>query len=116
MKRFLTITIERDWQAALRSAGQRANAATYQGEMLNFETPEQFFGRLSEKRWALVRLLQGKGELAVRELARQLGRDVKRVHDDVATLTELGLLERTEAGGVLCPFADVHVDMHLLAA
>lgn len=116
MKRFLTITIEHDWQAALRSAGQLSQSSAYQGETLNFENPEQFFGRLSDKRWALIRLLQGKGELGVRELARQLGRDVKRVHEDVATLTELGLLERTQAGGVVCPFEDVHVDMHLQAA
>ena len=43
----------------------------------------------------------------------QSGRDVKRVHEDVQVLTSLGLAERDEAGGVLCPFADVHIDMHV---
>jgi len=28
-------------------------------------------------------------------------------------LTELGLVERDDAGGVLCPYADVHIDMHV---
>jgi len=56
---------------------------------------------LTEKRWAIVRACQGKGELSVRELARAVGRDVKRVHEDVMTLAELGLVERTESGGVV---------------
>ena len=51
--------------------------------------------------------------MAVRKLARRSGRDVKRVHEDVHILTSLGLVERDDAGGVLCPFADVHIDMHV---
>jgi predicted transcriptional regulator len=39
-----------------------------------------------------ARVAQGKGELSVRELARSVGRDVKRVHEDVGILTTLGLL------------------------
>jgi hypothetical protein len=31
-------------------------------------------------------------------------------------LAELGLLERTEAGGVLCPYISMHIDMYLKAA
>ena len=115
-KRTLTITLQPDWRAALRAAGRRAPAATYQGEVLNFEGPGQVFSRLSEKRWDIVRALQGQGELAVSELARRVGRDVKRVHEDVQALAELGLVERSEAGGVLCPFAEVHIDMRLRAA
>jgi predicted transcriptional regulator len=114
-QRTLTITLQPDWRAALRQAGQRAQAEAYAGEVLNFESPGVFFSRLSERRWALVRALQGQGELAVRELARRVGRDVKRVHEDVKALLELGLIERVENGGVVCPFAEVHIDMHLLA-
>ena len=54
-----------------------------------------------------------RGAMAVRELARRSGRDVKRVHEDVQVLAELGLVERDAAGGVQCPFADVHIDMHV---
>lgn len=113
--RHLTITLQPDWRAALRQAGARAQAGAYQGEVLNFESPGAFFSRLSEKRWALVRALQGQGELAVRELARRVGRDVKRVHEDVQVLAELGLVERVDGGGVVCPFAEVHIDMRLQA-
>ncbi len=114
-ERKLTITLQPDWRAALRQAGKRAAARTYQGEVLNFESPGEFFARLSEKRWALVRALQGQGELAVRELARRVSRDIKRVHEDVQVLAELGLVERSESGGVVCPFTSVHIDMHLQA-
>ena len=59
---------------------------------------------------------RGKGELSVRELARTVGRDVKRVHEDVVILAELGLLERTESGGLICPYSSMHIDMYLQAA
>ncbi len=42
-----------------------------------------FFGQLTEKRWNSVRSAQDKGEISVRELARAVNRDVKRVHEDV---------------------------------
>ena len=115
-ERRLTITMQSDWQDALRATGKSVKANTYQGEVLNFESPGQFFGQLTEKRWAVVRACQGKGDLTVRELARALGRDVKRVHDDVVILAELGLVERTEGGGVRCPFSSMHIDMTLEAA
>lgn len=115
-KRTLLITMTADWQAALRAAGQRAAARSYQGEVLNFETAGGFFGKLTERRWALVHALQGQGAMSVRELARRVARDVRRVHDDVAVLAELGLFERTDTGGVVCPFDAVHIDMRLTAA
>ena len=114
-KRTLLITMNADWQAALRAAGQRATARNYQGEVLNFETAGGFFGKLTERRWALVHALQGQGAMSVRELARRVARDVRRVHDDVAVLAELGLFERTDSGGVVCPFEAVHIDMRLTA-
>jgi len=114
--RYLTITLQPDWKAAMRSVGLAAKADTYQGEVLNFETPAQFFGQLSEKRWGIVRAAQGKGEMSVRELARVVARDVKRVHEDIIILAGLGLLERTESGGVTCPYSSMHIDMYLQAA
>jgi predicted transcriptional regulator len=114
--RHLTITLQPDWKGALRQAASRVKARTYQGEVLNFETPAQFFGQLTERRWELVGIAKGKGELSVRELARLVHRDVKRVHEDVVALAELGLLERTESGGVVCPYGTLHIDMYLEAA
>jgi predicted transcriptional regulator len=115
--RTLTITLQPDWQAALRSSAQAAfRADAYRGESLNFESAAAIFAHLTERRWALIHVLQGAGEVPVRELARRVGRDVKRVHEDAASLVDLGLIERTERGGLRCPFADIHVDLHLRQA
>lgn len=116
-KRTLTITLGADWKSGLRKHAKTAFAAKrYQGERLNFESAGAFFGQLTERRWTLVHTLQGAGELSVRELARRVGRDVKRVHEDATALAMLGLIEKTASGGVLCPFADIHVDMHVTEA
>ena len=114
-RRTLMITMNADWRAALRTAGKRAAARSYQGEVLNFETAGGFFGKLTERRWALVHALQGQGAISLRELARRVTRDIRRVHDDVEVLAELGLFERTDSGGVVCPFDAVHIDMRLTA-
>lgn len=50
------------------------------------------------------------------ELARAASRDVKRVHEDVVVLADIGLLERTNSSGVVCLYASMHIDMYLKAA
>lgn len=116
MKRTLTITIDDDWESDLRQAAKQAAKGGYQGERLGFATPALFFGKLTERRWELVRALQKDGIAGVRELSRRVDRDVRRVHDDVGVLLELGLIEKNEQGKLVCPYADIHVDMHLKAA
>jgi len=115
--RTLTITTNPDWEAELVAAGERAeigiDTGTYQGETLNFATPGTFFSHLTERRWQLLNELLGAGTVGVRELSRRLGRDVKRVHEDAASLVNLGLLEKDERGALYCPFEHIHVDMTL---
>ena len=113
-KRKLTITLQADWKTALRAAGKVAQQDGYQGETLNFESPGEFFSRLTSRRWVMVNVLQSTATpLGVRELARRVGRDVKRVHEDAKTLIDLGLIERSETGALYCPYSDIHVDMHM---
>ena len=114
-KRTLTIRLQQDWTAGLRAAGRKATAKTYQGEELTFAMPGQFFGHLTERRWDLIRAMQGQGVVSIREIARRVERDVKRVHEDVTALIDLGLLERADRG-VICPFARIHVNFELAAA
>ena len=104
--RYLTITLRPDWKSALREAAQASVQTGYQGEALNFETLARFFGQLPEKSWELVRLAKGREPMAVRELARLAGRDVRHVREDVTILTQLGLLERYESQA---SFAHTHV-------
>jgi predicted transcriptional regulator len=110
----LTITRQADWKDALCAIGRAAKADQYLGEVLTFESPGRFSGQLTQKLWEIACAAQGKGEMSVRALARAVGRDVKRVHEDVGILTTLGLLERTESGGVICPYVSMHIDMHML--
>jgi predicted transcriptional regulator len=112
-QRRLTITMSPHWKDLLRAQAGAFSASGYRGETLNFESPAAFFSQLTERRWALLQLLIGAGELGLRETARRAGRDVKRVSEDVDTLVNLGLLERTISGGVCCPFNEIHVDLHL---
>ncbi|KXF74854.1 hypothetical protein ATN84_21745 [Paramesorhizobium deserti] len=118
--RTLTITTNPDWKAVLRGAGQQAKIGltegAYQGETLNFETPGSFFAHLTERRWQLLNELLGAGTIGVRELARRLGRDVRRVHEDAAALVEIGLIEKDERGALHCPYENIHVDMVMTPA
>jgi len=114
--RKLRITVDADWRAVLRNSARKSQQSKYQGEHLNFESADLLLGKLTVLRWALVRELLGAGEVPIRELARRVGRDVKRVHDDIVILAELGLLERTDSGGVTCPYSSMHIDMYMQAA
>lgn len=117
--RTLTITIDPDWKAALRTAGHKAatGIATRQpqGEILNFETAAVFFAHLNERRWLLLRDMLGQGTVGVRELARRVGRDVKGVHTDTQILVDIGVLEKDSKGALRCPYDSIHIDMRMKA-
>ena len=56
---------------------------------------------LTPKRYELIRHLRQSPAPSIRGLARDLGRDVKRVHEDVAALVELGLINRNPETGAI---------------
>jgi hypothetical protein len=58
---------------------------------------------------------RGKGEHCHVE-GKEKPYTFKGVHEDVVILAELGLLERTEGGGLICPYSSMHIDMYLKAA
>ena len=45
-----------------------------------------------------------------------MNRDVKAVHSDVHTLLNAGILQKTDAGLIVFPFAAIRVDVMLRAA
>jgi predicted transcriptional regulator len=53
--------------------------------------------------------------MAIREIARRQ-RDVRAVHSDVHVLLQVGVLKKTEEGGILFPYDAIHVDFLLKAA
>jgi predicted transcriptional regulator len=78
-----------------------------------FSSPAQLFSVISPKRWELIERLQAAGPLGIQGLARVLERDVKRVHEDVTTLLEWGIVERDDHGKV--PYDVIHADFDLRA-
>ena len=92
-----------------------AFAGLPQGNHISFATPELLWETLTAKRWQILRTMTGAGPLAIREVARRVGRDVKAVHGDVTALVEAGVVERSEAG-VTFPYDTIHVDFVVKAA
>lgn len=114
-----TIRIVRNPRQALREAGSGIATAVRSGGDASahfvFSSAEQLFRAISPKRWELIERLQSLGPSSVRGLARALDRDVKRVHQDVTGLLELGLIERDGEGAVFVPFDHIHIDCDLKA-
>jgi predicted transcriptional regulator len=77
-----------------------------QGEFISFDSLETLLKTLTGKRWELLRVLQNKGPMSIRALARQLDRDVKNVHADVKALMDVGLIEQ-DGRQVRVPFEEI---------
>ncbi|HJS92267.1 MAG TPA: hypothetical protein VJ738_20045 [Steroidobacteraceae bacterium] len=67
---------------------------------------------LTPKRLELLRDVHRAPAPSVKALAQRLGRDYKRVHEDVETLAASGLLQR-ENGRVSAPYDAITAEMRL---
>ena len=65
---------------------------------------------LTPQRWNLLRAMAVQGPLAMREVARRVGRDLKGVHGDLHALLAADLLDRTPDGRAVFPYDVVHVE------
>ena len=70
---------------------------------------------MTQKRYELLCHLHLHPANSVRALARDLGRDFKRVHGDVAALEEVGLIER-EDGQLHADYNVINASIYLRAA
>ena len=115
--RIATIRVRSDTNQALTEMREQFLTAwktgEYQGEVFEFESPAALFRLLTPKRWELLETLQSAGSCGVRELARLLERDVRRVHDDISALVDTGLIEKTDDGKLIVPFGEIHADFVL---
>ncbi len=80
---------------------------------LTFLDLETMVSTLSPKRLALLRHVRQHPAKNIAALARSLGRDYKRVHEDVAALVHAGLLER-DIPGIRAPYDSVHTEISLV--
>ncbi len=93
-----------------------AFAGEEQGTFISFASAELLWKVITPKRWEILQTLTGAGPVALREIARRIGRDVKSVHGDVHALLKTGILDRADDGRIVFPYDEVHVDFVLRAA
>jgi predicted transcriptional regulator len=106
---------------AIRRAEAGVGAATAGGDVapeshVTFESWDGVSRALSGKRLELLRHVRQKPAPTVAELARELGRDYKRVHQDVEILTAAGLLNRTQSGGVSAAYDEIRTLISLVSS
>jgi predicted transcriptional regulator len=87
-----------------------------QGAFISFVSVERLWKVITPKRWGVLRAMTGGGPLAIREVARRVGRDPKSVHGDLQALLKAGVVDRVDDGRILFPYDEVHVDFVLRAA
>jgi predicted transcriptional regulator len=80
---------------------------------VGFSNAGELFSVFTPKRWELIGALREGGAMTVAELARQLKRDYKNVHNDCERLIEWMAIERDETGFVFAPYDEIIVDMKL---
>lgn len=111
----VTIGVQSVSQAKGRLALAMSGKSQGKGARIDFATPELLWRVLAPNRLEILRVMSGAGPVALREVARRVGRDVKGVHTDVHALLIAGVVDRT-AEGFLFPFDALHVDFTLRAA
>ncbi len=94
----------------------RAFQGERQGAFISFATVELLWKVITPKRWEVLLALTGAGPIAIREVSRRVGRDVKSVHGDIQVLLKAGVVERADDGRILFPYNEIHVDFVLRAA
>ncbi len=87
-----------------------------QGALISFGSAELLWKVITPKRLEVLRALTGAGPVAIQELARRIGRDVKSVHGDIQALLKAGVVDHADNGRILFPYDEIHVDFVLRAA
>ena len=81
---------------------------------VTFATWEALSAVMTPKRYELLRYVRLHPARSVAALARDIGRDYKRVHEDVAALTGIGLIERgIGIAGLRAPFDQIQTTISI---
>ncbi len=99
----------RAWEGAERGAAPEKPV-----DRLYFQSLETLLSVLSTRRLDLLKVLHESGPSSVRALTKILNRDYKNVHQDVALLEKVGLIERT-GGKISAPWERIIAEIRLAA-
>lgn len=94
----------------------RAVQGEDQGAFISFASAALLWKAITPKRLEVLRAMAGAGTVAIREIARRVGRDVKSVHGDIQALLKAGVVDHADDGRILFPYDEIHVDFVLHAA
>ena len=97
-------TAEDDAVAFLDAVERAGRGEAVHDRVLSFQSWEGLASVMTGERYRLLRHLHGHPEPSVSALARALGRQYRRVHEDVAILEGAGLVDRN--GGLVRTIAD----------
>ena len=115
-KKTVTVHVNDSLEATGRrfvDAWHRAEAGKSMREThIGFVDLEALLSALTPKRMELLRALHAQAAKDVMALSRSLGRDYKRVYEDVRELSEVGLVEKGKHG-VRVPFDVIRAEMAL---
>ena len=101
-------------KARVLGALAQAEAGDLRSEShITFESWDGLAKVLTAKRLELLRSLHGQPATSIADLARTLGRDYKRVHEDVEILSTAGLIGRVEGGGLRASFDEIRAAIDL---
>lgn len=96
------------------SAIRRAEAGEPVRERhLSFVSYEQFRETLTPRRLDILRHLNRHPEAHIKALALALGRDYKRVNEDVRALERAGLIDRDPAGALTAGYDGIAIDTRI---
>jgi predicted transcriptional regulator len=71
---------------------------------------------MTDKRHALLQHLHQHPAKSIRALSRDVGRDFKRIHEDVTALENVGLIERDEHGHLTARYGQIQATILLDAS
>ncbi|MBN7807101.1 HVO_A0114 family putative DNA-binding protein [Agrobacterium rosae] len=105
-----------DMKARFAAAGKLAlsGKAVEATPSIEFSSYDDLHRILAPLRLSIVRTLVGQGPLAIREVARRVGRDVQAVHRDVTTLINAGIIDKHE-NGIAFPYDNIHFEFDMKA-
>lgn len=111
-----TVTIGVATREEIKARVVRAmNTGRRSAPFIGFSDERALWKILTPTRWDMLKAMTGAGPLALREIARRLGRDVRGVHADAHALPAVDLIER-DTEGFRFPYDAVRVDFVLKAA
>ena len=97
------------WARAERRELTEDNAERHAG----FENVELFTRVLTPRRLEMLRHVHRQPARSIRALALALGRDYRRVHNDVEALVSAGLMER-DAAGLRAEYDSVRIETRVV--